>query len=315
MGSLNSEQRAWLSELYESNFAPVLKTCSGVLGNPDDAADASHEVFLIAANSLQPGTNRANARAWLQTVARNHCIDVLRRRKRLGKVLAAIGPDGDGTGDVAGAVVDRDLVGNIFKRLSPVERQVLWQSAVEHRAIDDIAGRLRLSYMAAAQVIHRARRHALELAARVAIVIGAVKLSERFGRATLAAARVAAVPIIAVSAMSMQTSGAPAQGGGLAAPVVNVPVSRAITGTLPAGSTGSSQSGQVLPSIAVPPDAVGQLPPAAASAITSGIGTLSGSVGGLGGIGLNAALPSPPAVVSPLPLPTPTIPALPSPKP
>src|SRR5919204_6170814 len=138
MGSLNSEQRAWLSELYESNFAPVLKTCSGVLGNPDDAADASHEVFLIAANSLQPGTNRANARAWLQTVARNHCIDVLRRRKRLGKVLAAIGPDGDGTGDVAGAVVDRDLVGNIFKRLSPVERQVLWQSAVEHRAIDDI---------------------------------------------------------------------------------------------------------------------------------------------------------------------------------
>lgn len=315
MGSLNAQQRAWLGELYETNFAPVFRTCAGVLGNPDDAADASQEVFLIAADSLQPGTNRATARAWLQTVARNHCLDVLRRRKRLGKVLAALGTDGEEGGDVAGAVVDRDLVDTIFKRLSPVERQVLWQSAVEQRAIVDIASRLRLSYMAAAQVIHRARRHALELAARVAIVIGAVKVSERVGRVSLTAARVAAVPMIAVSVISMQSSSGPTQAGGFHEPGVSVPAAHSTIGTRPGGESGSTPSlglGQVPPALGAPS---GAIPSDAAGAITSGVSTLNGAVARLGGIGLNPALPSPPAVVSPVPLPTPSIPTLPSPKP
>src|SRR5207302_98682 len=101
LGTLDTERRVWLAELYESNFAPVFKTCSSVLRNPDDAADASQEVFLIAAHSMQSGTSRASARAWLQTVARNHCLDVLRRRKRLGRVLVTLSGDGNEGGDVA----------------------------------------------------------------------------------------------------------------------------------------------------------------------------------------------------------------------
>jgi len=172
---LNTERRAWLAELYESNLSPVFKTCCSVLRNPDDAADASQEVFLIAAHSLQPGTSRAAASAWLQTVARNHSLDVLRRRKRLGRALVTLGADGDSGADPATGVADRDFVHGIFKKLSPRERQALWQSAVEHRPIDDIAGQLRLSYAAAAQVIHRARRRALALAARVAIVFAILR--------------------------------------------------------------------------------------------------------------------------------------------
>ena len=207
---MNQERRAWLAELYSSNFSPVFRTCSRVLRNPDDAADASQEVFLIAADSLQPGTTSATARAWLQTVARNHCVDVLRRRKRLGRVLVTLSGDGTEGDDVAGAVADRDFVDGILKKLSPRERQALWQSAVEHRAIDDIAGRLRLSYMAAAQVIHRARRHAFDLAARVAIIFAAFRLGRSASRIGVNAARVAAVPMIAISAISMQSSGSPA---------------------------------------------------------------------------------------------------------
>src|SRR5205807_2526330 len=82
LGTLDTERRVWLAELYESNFAPVFKTCSSVLRNPDDAADASQEVFLIAAHSMQSGTSRASARAWLQTVARNHRLGVPRAPPR-----------------------------------------------------------------------------------------------------------------------------------------------------------------------------------------------------------------------------------------
>jgi hypothetical protein len=108
----------------------------------------------------------------LLTVARNHCLDLLRRRKRLGKALVTLGPDeGRGT-DIENAVADRDFIDLVFKQLSKGERQALWQSAVESRPLADIASGLRLSYMAAAQVLHRARRHAVQAATRVALVFG-----------------------------------------------------------------------------------------------------------------------------------------------
>src|ERR1700687_3517460 len=204
-------------------MGPVFKTCSGVPGPPDDAADASQEVFLIAADSLQPGTSGAAASAWLQTVARNHSLDVLRRRKVSVRALVTLGADGQSVADPATAVADRHFVNAIFTKLSPRERQALWQSAVEHRPIEEIAGQFQLSYAAAAQLIHRARRRALALAARVAIVFAILGLGRRASRIRLTAAQVAAVPMIAISAIALQTSGTPATAAIAYGPTVSVP--------------------------------------------------------------------------------------------
>ena len=106
---LNTGQRRWLAEVYEANYLGVVRLCTRLLRNPEDAADAAQDVFVIAANSLDPGAPPAQARAWLLTVARNHCLDLLRRRTRLGKALVTL-PDGrqarmlgpgDGFGDLA----------------------------------------------------------------------------------------------------------------------------------------------------------------------------------------------------------------------
>jgi len=281
---LNTERSAWLAELYESNVGPVFKTCSRVLRNPDDAADASHEVFLIAADSLQPGTSRAAASAWLQTVARNHSLDVLRRRKVSGRALVTLGADGQSVEDPATAVADRDLVNAIFKKLSPRERQALWQSAVEHRPIEEIAGQLQLSYAAAAQMIHRARRRALALAARVAIVFAILRLGRRVSRIGLTAARVAAVPMIAISAISIQTSGTPATA---------------------ATAYGSAVSALAVPAVA---PAVVLLNPT--STITLALKALRQLIDQVSGLSVAAPVASPPVT---LPIPTLPIPTLPIP--
>jgi len=284
---LNTERRAWLSELYESNMGPVFKTCSGVLRNPDDAADASQEVFLIAADSLQPGTSGAAASAWLQTVARNHSLDVLRRRKVSVRALVTLGADGQSVADPATAVADRDFVNAIFKKLSPRERQALWQSAVEHRPIEEIAGQLQLSYAAAAQMIHRARRHALALAARVAIVFAILGLGRRASRIGLTAARVAAVPMIAITAISIQTSGTPATA---------------------AIAYGSAVSVLAVPAVA---PAVVLLNPT--STITLALNALRQLIDQVAGLSRTVPVPSPPVTlpIPVLPIPTLPIPSLP----
>ncbi|TMD17258.1 MAG: hypothetical protein E6J07_06980 [Chloroflexi bacterium] len=107
---MSAEQRRWLSALYESNFAAVLKRCGAILKSAEDAADAAHEVFLIALNSLAPDTEEKRARAWLLTVAHNHCLDLLRRRRRLGRALLTLGADPDAGSDLEAGIVDRDFV-------------------------------------------------------------------------------------------------------------------------------------------------------------------------------------------------------------
>jgi RNA polymerase sigma factor (sigma-70 family) len=213
---ISAEQQRWLAALYEANVAAVSRRCGAILRSGDEAADAVHEVFLIALNSLAPDTEAKRARAWLLTVAQNHCVDVLRRQQRFGRALVKLGADRDARGDLEAGVVDRDFVDGLLRQLSLRERLALWQSAVEHRSLADIATGLQLSYAAAAQVVHRARRHALRLGAGIAAILVVLRparvvrrVLERMtdGQSLLAAHRaiaLAALPVVA--ALSMQSS-------------------------------------------------------------------------------------------------------------
>jgi DNA-directed RNA polymerase specialized sigma24 family protein len=52
-----------INELYQAHRVAVLRVCSSILRNADDAADATQEVFLIALESLSPTAEGAAARA------------------------------------------------------------------------------------------------------------------------------------------------------------------------------------------------------------------------------------------------------------
>ena len=296
---LNTGQRRWLAEVYEANYLGVVRLCTRLLRNPEDAADAAQDVFVIAANSLDPEAPPAQARAWLLTVARNHCLDVLRRRTRLGKALVALGSEPDPSRDVEGAVADRHFVDSVFRQLTLKERQVLWQSAVESRPLADIAERLRLSYMAAAQVVHRARQHAAYVAARVAIVLGALGLGrQRSANGSLSASRVLAMAVLPLAAVVViQTSSSPSPGTGPPLPGQSAIQPRgagatttAATGSAHDPAAPTSAGGGVLPATSIAPTAT--IPPEASSAVHSLTDQVRHAIGGLPGLP-TAPLPSP----------------------
>jgi len=293
-----------IDELYQANRPAVLRLCSSILRNADDAADATQEVFLIALESLDPNAKSgAAARAWLLTVARNHCLDLLRRRKRLGKALVTLGPD-DGRGtDMETAVADRDFVDVVFKQLSKRERQALWQSAVESRPLADIASRLRLSYMAAAQVLHRARRHAIQAASRVAVVFGIFRLPrQRPGVGPLVVAQrlatVAAVPIIV--AVSMNASSPAPKPASVAPPAVSAAGPSSVAG----GSRSPGALRGQIPSVTLSPDSLLPGSTATLNSATDAINRLLSPVPSVPPVlGKAPALPSVSALPSPPPIP------------
>jgi RNA polymerase sigma-70 factor, ECF subfamily len=192
---------SWLGELYTAHFSAVFRLCRNLLWDPEDAADATHDVFARAARVGVPFGTDDHSRAWLLAVARNRCIDLLRQRARHHRALLRAGIDAEPAADPERVTLDRHLVRQVLSQLTPRERRLLWLSAVEHRSLREIAAGLRLTQVAAGQALHRARRRAGAIAARVASVLGLIRSRRAHGVAASLrdALPLALVPLIAVS--------------------------------------------------------------------------------------------------------------------
>jgi RNA polymerase sigma factor (sigma-70 family) len=202
---LTDDQRRWLADLYEANHKAVFRQCARIVRDPEEAADACQEVFVVATREFVAGNRPNNVRGWLLAVARNHCLDVLRRQKRFGKVLTRMGGSLYDSVNPETTVIGRQNVDAVLRGLSPRERLALWQSAVEHRPLADIASGLRLNYMAAAQVLSRARRHAALAMARVAAIFAVFRLCRRAAAHSMQLVAVLAVPV-AIAAIQSSSS-------------------------------------------------------------------------------------------------------------
>ena len=170
---VDESREEWLSDLYHAHAGAVRAYCQRFLRSADDAADATHEVFVRAMGGLQAPPRSGQARRWLITVAQNHCLDLVRRRRRMQSALTVLAADGEPRQQRSEAdIMNRHLLEAVLQQLGPRERKALWQSAVEHRSIGEVAASLGISYSAAAQVVHRARKHASAIATRLAAVLG-----------------------------------------------------------------------------------------------------------------------------------------------
>lgn len=209
---LDHERAAWLTTLYEANARMVFNTCRRLLRNPEDAADATHEVFLRAAVSLHAAPDSKDARAWLTTVARNHSLDVLRRKQRFQSAITTLGASVPHL-ESETVVVDRQLAQTVLEQLAVRERQALWESHVEQRPVAEIAERLGLSYLATAQLLSRARRRAALVLAALAAILAVLRGSLARRRLAIqnAAQPVAAVIVVplVVTVLMSGSSGPP----------------------------------------------------------------------------------------------------------
>ena len=209
--NLSDARRRWLSELYEANSAAVFNLSRRLLNSSEDAADATQEVFLRAAASLSEPPRSPQARGWLTTVARNYCIDLLRRRERFGSALTTLAATADTGADTVQSVEDRQLLLAVLRQLGVRDREALWQSAVERRSLAEIARSFNLSYTATAQLLSRARRRALLVATRLAVILGLAGLGRAFKRSNWArrSQQLAAVVVVPIMVAAVVVSSSP----------------------------------------------------------------------------------------------------------
>ncbi len=104
-------KEAAFAEAYTAHFRQVRGLCRQLLGTADRAEDAAQEAFIRAYRAYASYDPAQPFAAWIMKIARNHCLDVLRRRSteralfgsEAEETALAEAPEVDGLGAVLGA--------------------------------------------------------------------------------------------------------------------------------------------------------------------------------------------------------------------
>jgi len=92
IGRVEPGQSEAFGERFESFRPDVMRLCTRLIG-PNDAEDATHEVFLRAETRIETFDATQPFRRWLLAIGSNHCIDRLRRRATERLLFTPDNPD------------------------------------------------------------------------------------------------------------------------------------------------------------------------------------------------------------------------------
>ena len=165
--------------LVERHKTSVFGLCYRLLGGggaraaSDEARDAAQEAFVRAFTHLARFDARQPFGAWVLRIARNHCIDLLRRRRpTLALVPETRGEDGPEPG-VAPELADRFATTGeeamqeqeaqrdlelAVARLPPRYREVIALFHQQHKSYAEIAATLQVPLGTVMTWLHRARK-------------------------------------------------------------------------------------------------------------------------------------------------------------
>ena len=155
----NQEAFTHLVEAYQR---PVYNLCYRMLGNAEEAEDASQETFLRVYRNIKHYDQKRPFSTWLLSIAAHHCIDQLRKRRMV--VISMDGhpyldpPDGTPGPEASFYVKENQMrVQALLKSLNPHDRAAVVMYYWYDFSYEEIAHSLSLTVSAVKSRLHRAR--------------------------------------------------------------------------------------------------------------------------------------------------------------
>jgi RNA polymerase sigma-70 factor (ECF subfamily) len=140
--------------LYRNYYDVVYSVAKGILGDSDEAADATQEVFRLVLRNLKRFDRRARFSTWLYRIAINRSIQQARLLARRPKAIpldaaAAVSTD---AGEIADPRIQQAL-----QELSPSDRAILVLFYWQELSLAEIAAAMECSANACKTRLFRAR--------------------------------------------------------------------------------------------------------------------------------------------------------------
>jgi len=153
--------RQAFARLVEENKRSVYGLCLRLLSDPEEARDAAQEAFTRAYASLESYDLEQAFTPWVLRIARNHCLDLLRRRIPARSRVELDADTGDGT--------HRELADTTTEAADDT-----LQRAETHRALEKAVAALPPNYREVVHLFHVEQLSYKEIAATMGIPLGTV---------------------------------------------------------------------------------------------------------------------------------------------
>jgi RNA polymerase sigma factor (sigma-70 family) len=154
----DGQERAF-ETLFERYQARLLAFCRGMLASAEDAEDVLQEVFVAAHKAILADNRAINARPWLYRIARNRCLNHLRKPVPEGQDSMDIHPHENGV-SVAERVQKREefraLIADV-QDLPETQRTALLLREIDALAYEEIAVAMDTTVPAVKSLLVRAR--------------------------------------------------------------------------------------------------------------------------------------------------------------
>lgn len=151
--------------IYRAFSRRVFGLCRHLLESAEAAEDATSEVFLRAQRAMNSYNSTLPFPRWLLSIAANHCIDLLRRRRLEVRLFAPEEPElpepaGSGPSPLAAVLSEerRAAVRLAIEALPERYRAPLVLRYYADMSYDEIGGALRLPRAQVATLIFRAKK-------------------------------------------------------------------------------------------------------------------------------------------------------------
>jgi RNA polymerase sigma-70 factor (ECF subfamily) len=150
------------TQLVETYQKPVYNLCYRMLGDPNEAEDASQETFMRVYKNIKHYDSKRPFSTWLLSIAAHHCIDQLRKRRMVVISMDAtpyLDPPDSSPGPEASFYLmeDQKRVQSLLTTLNPQDRAAIVMYYWYDFSYEEIADSLSLTSSAVKSRLHRAR--------------------------------------------------------------------------------------------------------------------------------------------------------------
>ena len=142
-------------QLARASVARLDAAARLILRDPELAHDAVQEGFLRAWRDLRGLRDPDRFDAWLRRLVVNACIDIVRRRRHRAIEVELTPIDAPSIGDIASAIVDREVLDVALAHLDPEYRAVVVMHYFLGMPLPEVAGLLGIPLGTAKSRLHR----------------------------------------------------------------------------------------------------------------------------------------------------------------
>ena len=152
------------SEIVRHFETSIRSFCAHIMQDIAAGEDAAQETFLKAYRTIRSFRGESSFSSWLFRIARNTCIDLLRKQKRdSAKVqLHSLTEESRSGSLVSQRLEAQEQLSLLLQALSPVHREILLLREYHHMNYDEMSSILQCSIDAVKGRLKRARQEAQE---------------------------------------------------------------------------------------------------------------------------------------------------------